>query len=152
MPAVRVLIVDDQEPFRTAAAAVVALSDAFVVVGAVDSGQSCLAAVPDLQPDLVLMDLAMPGIDGIETTRRLRRLPGAPVVLLLSTHDEHEFGGAARAAGAAAYLDKAAFGSEALAAAWARVSSGSTASSSAAPSAERSSSRPPRASTRSSTS
>jgi CheY-like chemotaxis protein len=133
---VRVLIVDDQEPFRRAASAVVGLTDGFVVVDAVDSGESCLAAVPRLRPDLVLMDLALPGIDGIETTRRLGGLGVAPVVVLLTTYDEAEFGEPARAAGAAAYLDKAGFGPEALAVAWSSHGShGSTARSSTSPSA-----------------
>ena len=119
MTAVRVLIVDDQEPFRRAAAAVVAVAEGFELAGAVESAQECLAAVPQLRPDLVLMDIGLPGIDGIEAARRLSLLPEPPVVLLISTHDPEEFGDRARACGAVAYLSKSAFGPERLAAAWA---------------------------------
>ena len=130
---VRVLIVDDQEPFRRAAAAVVDLTDPFVVVGTAESGESCLAAVPELQPDLVLMDVGLPGMDGMEATRRLMALPRPPVVVLVSTHEEEEFGDAARTCGAVAYVKKSAFDPDRLASAWALRSSGSTTRSSPSP-------------------
>jgi DNA-binding NarL/FixJ family response regulator len=131
---VRVLIVDDQEPFRQAAAAVVELTDPFVVVGTVSSGEDCLAAVPELHPDLVLMDVGLPGMDGLEATRRLSALTGPPVVVLVSTHDEEEFGEAAHSCGAVAYVKKSVFGPERLAAAWVLGASGSTAHTSPSPS------------------
>ena len=134
MAPVRVLIVDDQEPFRRAAAAVVELTEPFGVVGGVESGEGCLAAVPELHPDLVLMDVGLPGIDGIETTRRLSVLPSPPVVVLVSTHDEEEFGDAARSCGAVAYIKKSLFGPDRLIAAWALGSSGRTARNSTFPS------------------
>jgi CheY-like chemotaxis protein len=119
---VRVLVVDDQEPFRRAMAAVVEETDGFVVVGAVASGEDSLAAAAELLPDLVLMDVNLPGIDGIEATRRLRQDPAGPVVLLLSTYDEDEFEFAS--SGAAGYVTKAAFGPERLADAWAAAAPG----------------------------
>jgi DNA-binding NarL/FixJ family response regulator len=131
---VRVLIVDDQEPFRQAAAAVVELTDPFVMVGTVSSGEDCLAAVPELHPDLVLMDVGLPGMDGLEATRRLSALTGPPVVVLVSTHDEEELGEAAHSCGAVAYVKKSVFGPERLAAAWVLGSSGSTARTSPSPS------------------
>src|SRR5690349_17935986 len=84
---VRVLVVDDQEPYLRAMAAVVAETDGFTVVGSATTGEESLAAVADLRPDLVLMDVNLPGIDGIEATRRLTADPGGPVVVLLSTYD-----------------------------------------------------------------
>jgi DNA-binding NarL/FixJ family response regulator len=131
---VRVLIVDDQEPFRRAAATVVDLTEPFLVVGAVDSGEGCLAAVPALLPDLVLMDVSLPGIDGIEAARRIADLPHPPVVVLVSTHPEDDLRDALRSCGAAAYIAKSAFGPDRLSAAWALGSSGTTARHSAAPS------------------
>jgi CheY-like chemotaxis protein len=113
---VRVLVVDDQEPFRRAMAAVVEETDGFVVVGAVTSGEESLVAVAELAPDLVLMDVRLPGIDGIEASRRLTRGAGAPVVVLLSTYDEDQFDLAG--SGAAAYLPKASFGPDRLSEAW----------------------------------
>ncbi|MGY1616798.1 response regulator transcription factor [Geodermatophilus sp. SYSU D00691] len=134
MARVRVLIVDDQEPFRRAAAAVVELTDPFVVVGAAESGEDCLAAVPGLRPDLVLMDVGLPGMDGMQTARRLSALGRPPVVVLVSTRDEEEFGDEVRACGAAAYIKKSEFDAARLAAAWALGSSGSTARTSVSPS------------------
>jgi two-component system response regulator AlgR len=113
---VRVLIVDDQEPFRLAMAAVVAETDGFVVVGAATTGEESLVAAAETAPDLVLMDVNLPGIDGVEASRRLTAEPGGPVVFLLSTYDEDQVD--ASGAGAARYIPKAAFGSERLSAAW----------------------------------
>ena len=111
-----VLVVDDQDPFRRAMAAVVEATDGFVVVGAVTSGEESLVAVEQLRPGLVLMDVNLPGIDGVEATRRIRRSPEAPVVVLLSTYDEDEFD--RTGCGAAAYVAKASFGPERLQETW----------------------------------
>lgn len=116
MTDVRVLVVDDQEPFRRAMEAVVEETDGFVVVGSVASGEESLTAVAELAPDLVLMDVNLPGIDGIEATRLLRSNGDGPVVVLLSTYDEDEF--AFEGSEAAAYVTKAAFGPERLAEEW----------------------------------
>ena len=119
MAEVRVLIVDDQEPFRRAMAAVVAETDGFVVVGSASSGEEALGLAAALRPELVLMDVHLPGIDGIEATRRLTGSPGGPVVVLLSTYDQDEFDLAG--CGAASYVPKAAFGPDRLSAAWAEA-------------------------------
>jgi DNA-binding NarL/FixJ family response regulator len=116
MADVRVLIVDDQEPYRRAMAAVVEATDGFAVVGAATSGEESLSAAADLHPDLVLMDVNLPGIDGVEATRQLKTRPNSPIVLLLSTYDEDDFD--ARGCGAAAYVAKAALGPDRLTAAW----------------------------------
>jgi DNA-binding NarL/FixJ family response regulator len=100
---VRVLVVDDQEPFRLAAAAVVAATDGFQVVASAASGEASLAAVQELRPDLVLMDIHLPGIDGIESTRRIRQRHPGVRVLLLSTHDRYDDAGKS---GAVGYLPK----------------------------------------------
>ena len=81
MAEVRVLIVDDQEPFRRAMGAVVEETDGFVVVGSATSGEESLVAAAELRPELVLMDVNLPGIDGIEATRRLTSGPDGPVVI-----------------------------------------------------------------------
>lgn len=116
MADVRVLVVDDQEPFRSAMRAVVEESDGFVVVGSATTGEEALATARELDPDLVLMDVNLPGIDGIEATRRLTAGPAGPVVVLLSTYDEESFELAG--CGAAAYVAKAAFGPDRLTEAW----------------------------------
>jgi DNA-binding NarL/FixJ family response regulator len=116
---VRVLVVDDQAPFRRAMTAVVEETHGFEVVGEACSGEDSLAAVATLRPDLVLMDVHLPGIDGIEATRRLLTVVPQPVVLLLSTDDEDAGDAYVAQSGAAAYLTKSALGPDRLAAAWA---------------------------------
>ena len=118
MADVRVLIVDDQEPFRRAIAAVVSETEGFVVVASTSSGEEALLAVTRLRPSLVLMDVNLPGIDGIEATRQITRDADPPVVVLLSTYDREEFD--IDGCGAASYLAKAAFGPELLTTAWDR--------------------------------
>jgi DNA-binding NarL/FixJ family response regulator len=131
-PAVRVLIVDDQAPFRAAARAVVELTDGFEVAGEAATGEAAVAAAGALAPDLVLMDVRLPGIDGLEASRRILgpgREDGAaggrrPVVLLLSTAEAADYAPQAAASGAAAFLPKAEFGPGSLAAAWAAAVAG----------------------------
>jgi DNA-binding NarL/FixJ family response regulator len=121
MDDIRVLIVDDQAPFRAAMATIVEETDGFVVVGSVTSGEESLAAAVQLDPQLVLMDVNLPGIDGIEASRRLTSGPHGPVVVLLSTYDEDEFD--LSGSGAAAYVAKATFGPDRLSEAWASAGS-----------------------------
>jgi DNA-binding NarL/FixJ family response regulator len=119
---VRVLVVDDQEPFRRAMEAVVEETEGFVVVGSAATGEESLTAAAALRPQLVLMDVNLPGIDGIEASRRLTSQPDGPVVVLLSTYDADEFDVAG--SGAAAYVGKAEFGPDRLTAAWVDAGSG----------------------------
>ena len=86
MDQVRVLIVDDQETFLRAMRAVVRATDGFVLVGEARSAEESLEAAETLVPDLVLMDVHLPGMDGIEATRLLTASSRGPVVLLLSTY------------------------------------------------------------------
>ncbi len=119
MADVRVLIVDDQEPFRRAMASVVEETPGFVVVGSATSGEESLAAADALGPQLVLMDVNLPGIDGLEATRRLTARADGPVVMLLSTYDADHFDVAS--CGAATYVAKAAFGPDRLSQTWAEA-------------------------------
>jgi DNA-binding NarL/FixJ family response regulator len=113
---VGVLVVDDQDPFRRAMAAVVDETDGFAVVGVVASGEESVFAAAQLRPDLVLMDVNLPGIDGVEAARQIRGRTPAPVVVLLSTYDEDEFD--LSGCGAAAYISKSALSPARLLQAW----------------------------------
>jgi DNA-binding NarL/FixJ family response regulator len=115
---VQVLIVDDQAPFRRAMAAVVEQTDGFVVVAEAASGEESLEAAAAHGPDLVLMDVNLPGIDGLEATRRLRAGETPPVVLLLSTYDDSDGEMFVAESGASGYVTKSAFGPDRLTAAW----------------------------------
>ena len=118
MTLVSVLIVDDQAPFLRAMSAVIEETDGFGVVGRAGSGEEAVVAARALLPDLVLMDVNLPGIDGLEATRRLRARTSAPVVLLLSTYDEDAGARFIAECGAAAYVTKSAFGPDRLREAW----------------------------------
>ena len=87
-------------------------------MGRAGSGEEAVVAARALLPDLVLMDVNLPGIDGLEATRRLRAAHLAPVVLLLSTYDEDAGARFVAECGAAAYVTKSAFGPDRLREAW----------------------------------
>jgi DNA-binding NarL/FixJ family response regulator len=121
---VRVLIVDDQEPFRAAARAVVEIADGFEVVGEAETGEQSVERARELSPDLVLMDVNLPGIDGLEATRRiLGESEGGVVVLMVSTYEADEYAPRAAEVGAADYIPKSDFDPDRLEAAWEAASS-----------------------------
>jgi DNA-binding NarL/FixJ family response regulator len=122
---VRVLIVDDQEPFRMAARMVVEMTEGFDVVGEAETGEDSVRMAAELRPDLVLMDVNLPGINGLDATRQILSDAEAAdpvVVLLLSTYEEEEYAPRAAECGAAAYIPKAVFGPDRLESAWEAVS------------------------------
>jgi DNA-binding NarL/FixJ family response regulator len=118
MTVVSVLIVDDQAPFLRAMSAVIEETDGFEVVAEACSGEEAIVTARALLPDLVLMDVNLPGIDGLEATRRLRGRTPSPVVLLLSTYDDDAGAHFIAECGAAAYVTKSALGPDRLREAW----------------------------------
>jgi DNA-binding NarL/FixJ family response regulator len=119
---VSVLVVDDQEPFRRAAAAVVDAIPGFVVAGVAQTAEESILMVCATPVDLVVMDVNLPGMDGVTAAARLAELADPPLVVLVSTYDEDELGERLPGSGSAAYLPKASFGAERLARVWAELS------------------------------
>ena len=115
---VRVLIVDDQEAFRSAARMVVELTDGFEVVGEATSGEEGADLAEELSPDLVLMDINMPGMDGLETTRHITESRPATRVIIFSTYEPTEYDSRAKDAGAIAFVSKSEFDPSVLVATW----------------------------------
>jgi DNA-binding NarL/FixJ family response regulator len=103
---VRVLVVDDQPLVRTGIASVLASDPLNEVVGEAADGNEALTMVEALEPDLVLMDIRMPGLDGLEATRRLLADWPATRVVMLTTFDADEYVFEALSSGASAFLLK----------------------------------------------
>jgi DNA-binding NarL/FixJ family response regulator len=122
---VRVLVADDQAPFRRAAAAVVIAATGFELVGAATSGEQAVALTAAVHPELVLMDILMAGIGGIEAAHVIATAHPAVVTILLSTYREEDLPPRARSCGAAGYVHKSDFGAAVLDELWQRRAQGS---------------------------
>jgi DNA-binding NarL/FixJ family response regulator len=103
---IRVLLVDDEELVRFGLRTVLESVGGFVVVGEASDGAAGVKAARMLKPDVVLTDIRMPGMDGLEATRRILAMPDPPRVAVLTTFHVDEYVHAALAAGAAGYLLK----------------------------------------------
>ena len=116
--AVGVLIVDDQAPFRRAAKMVMAATPGFDVIGEAESGEEAVDLFDELAPGLVLMDINLPGINGIEATRRITGAHPDATVLLLSTYQAADLPSGADSCGAAGYVNKEEFGPDVVRDVW----------------------------------
>ena len=121
---VRVLVVDDQAPFRMAARMVLKRAEGFELVGEAATGEESVDRVAELVPDLVLMDINMPGINGIEATRQIVTAVPDTVVFLCSTYQLSDLPADARTSGARAYVNKEELGPDVLARIWAERDDG----------------------------
>jgi DNA-binding NarL/FixJ family response regulator len=103
---VRILLVDDQELLRVGFRMVLEAQPGLEVAGEAANGDEAVALVADLDPDVVLMDVRMPGIDGVEATRRIVAAGSRSRVIILTTFDIDEYAYAALRAGASGFLLK----------------------------------------------
>jgi two-component system, NarL family, invasion response regulator UvrY len=142
--AVRVLVADDQTPFRRAARAVVGATSGFELVGEATSGEEAVELARSLEPDLVLIDIHMPGIGGIEASRRMAGPRNGLVTVLVSTYREQDLPREARSCGAVTYVHKEDFGSCVLRRLWAGATSPPRRRGRAAPPSHADASSPPR--------
>jgi DNA-binding NarL/FixJ family response regulator len=115
---VSVLTVDDQDVFRRVAHDVIVATPGFEPVGEVSYGEEALAAVERLRPDLVLMDVRMPGMGGVESARRITSGHPETVVVLISVEDPENISTDASSCGAAALVRKRDFGTSLLQSIW----------------------------------
>jgi DNA-binding NarL/FixJ family response regulator len=103
---IRVLVADDEAIVRDGLRAIIETEDDLEVVGEAADGAQAVAAARQLAPDVVLVDIQMPGMDGVEATRRLVALPAPPRVLVLTTFDRNEYVYESMRAGASGFLLK----------------------------------------------
>jgi DNA-binding NarL/FixJ family response regulator len=103
---VKVLIADDHRLFAEALQAILSVDERIEVVGLAASGDEAVARAGDLEPDVVLMDISMPGLNGVEATREIVALLPEARVLMVTGSDAQEDMDAARGAGAAGYVTK----------------------------------------------
>lgn len=103
----RVLLVDDHSIVRDGLRVCMSTSAQYEVVGEAENGDAAVQLAAELTPDIVIMDVAMPGMNGIEATRKVVGLPHPPKVVVLSMHSDREFVVEALRAGASGYLMKA---------------------------------------------
>lgn len=115
---VTVLVVDDHAPFLAAACTVVDRCGGFRVVAMSATGEDAVERAAALHPALVLMDLHLPGIDGVEATRRILDAAPDTVVVVCSTYEPSQVTPAVRTCGAAAYLHKEELGPAMLRRLW----------------------------------
>ncbi len=115
---VRVLVVDDQQVYRDTAQFVIEMSEGFEVAGVAHSGEDGVELARRLEPDLILMDINMPGIDGLEATRLITTEMPHCRVLVYSTHSAMEYERLAIEAGAAGFLSKSLLDPSSLTESW----------------------------------
>jgi CheY-like chemotaxis protein len=102
----RVLIVDDHATFRATARQLLE-AEGFEVVGEAEDGASALEAFGRLRPEIVLLDVQLPDMDGFEVSRRLRANGSSPQIVLTSSRDVSEFGDLVRSSGSRGFIPKA---------------------------------------------
>jgi DNA-binding NarL/FixJ family response regulator len=111
MELIRTLLVDDSLEFLEASQRFIASDPEIEIVGTATSGKEAIQKVIQLQPDLVLMDITMPGLNGLEATRKIKALSDPPQVIILTLYDHPEYQAASEAVRADGFVSKSDFGS-----------------------------------------
>jgi DNA-binding NarL/FixJ family response regulator len=114
MAPIRVLLVDDNPEFLDATERFLSTDSWLEIIGHTLSGEEALERTTSMKPDLVLMDLAMPKMNGLETTRHIKAMPGAPRVILLTLYDNYEYRSASEAVHADGFVAKSDLGVQLL--------------------------------------
>jgi len=109
-PRLRFFLVDDSAPFLTWATRALERHPQIEIVGQARSGKEALEQVTQIQPDVVLLDMAMPDMNGVDVTRHIKGQPDAPYIVIVTLHDTPHYRAAAEAAGADSFISKADFG------------------------------------------
>ena len=112
MDKIKILVVDDHAIMRDGIRALLGLHDDIEIVGEASEGKEAIEKAGELAPDVIIMDIAMPGMDGLEATRRIKKQSPKAKVLVLTQHDNREYILSAIKAGTAGYVPKKALGSE----------------------------------------
>src|SRR3954464_1273032 len=110
-----VLIVDDHPSFRASARTLLE-AEGYEVIGEAEDGESAIQAVAELHPDLVLLDIQLPGIDGFEVAERLREMDERPAVVLTSSRDGKDYARGIEGRGGRGFVPKAELSGAALSA------------------------------------
>ncbi len=106
MNKIKVLLVDNSKQFLQSATTFLSQCPSVEVIGTATSGKDAIKKVQELSPDLVLMDIAMPQMNGIEATRCIKGQAGAPKIIILTLHDNTEYRSAAKDAGSDGFVRK----------------------------------------------
>ena len=106
MPKIRLLLVDDHEIVRAGLRMLFRAEEDMEIVGEAGSAEEAIQAVQELDPDVVLMDVAMPGMSGIEATRRIKEADPDAIILALTMHEDEQYFFEMLNAGAAGYIPK----------------------------------------------
>ena len=112
MDKIKILVVDDHAIMRDGIRALLSLHDDIEIVGEASEGKEAIGKAQELAPDVIVMDIAMPGMDGLEATRRIRKRSPVVKVIVLTQYDNKEYVLSVIKAGAAGYVPKRALGSE----------------------------------------
>ncbi|MBI2988001.1 MAG: response regulator transcription factor [Deltaproteobacteria bacterium] len=106
MRKIKILLVDDSAQFLRSATSFLSQCPSVEVIGTATSGKDAIKKVQELRPDLVLMDIAMPEMNGLKATRSIKANPRAPKIIIVTIHDDAEYRSATKDAGADGFARK----------------------------------------------